>query len=236
MIDTMPHSEAELASGVTWGSCDVLFTPAFWKIQYHLSDFSEIKSHKIGESILEEIVACLLGGYGLPSEMGLEAFRRMKERQLIRKGTQLKAIHLALVEPFNIGNRSVQYRFYNQKSKFIAELLNRDDLDAIPMDDDLKLREWLLSLKGIGPKTASWITRNWFSSERVAILDIHLIRAGIIAGFFEKGSDVGRSYFDMEKKFLNFCKVLDVKPSNMDALIWRNMKGANRIALSLLNH
>jgi N-glycosylase/DNA lyase len=237
MLESFPDADVRLTDDVVWGSYDVLFTPAFWKIQYHLSDFPKTNSHRLGSTILEEIVACLLGGYGLPSELGLLAFQRLRNRQLIKRNVTEIEVRSALGEPFEREDgRHVKYRFYNQKAKFVAALMEREDLDNIPLDDDLLLRKWLLSVRGIGPKTASWITRNWLGSERVAILDIHLVRAGILAGIFPDDVDVTKSYFEMETKFINFCQALDVKPSNLDALIWWKMKRSNRLALSFLKN
>lgn len=236
VINSLPSPSEELLEGVQWGSYDVLYTPAFWKMQYHIANFSDGRtSHRLGNNIIEEVVACILGGFGLPAEMGLMAFTRLRERKLIKHDTDYQVIYEALREPFNVkSGKHATYRFYKQKSKYIWEFLKRGDLNAIPLEDDLQLRNWLLTIKGIGPKTASWITRNWLNSERVAILDIHLIRAGIIAGIFQKDSDVSKSYFELENKFLSFCQALDVKPSNMDALIWVQMKKSNRIALGCL--
>ena len=44
------------------------------------------------------------------------------------------------------------------------------------------LRDWLLAIPGIGPKTASWIVRNRTGSSAVAIIDVHILRAGTSAG------------------------------------------------------
>jgi endonuclease III len=41
-----------------------------------------------------------------------------------------------------------------------------------------------MSLPGIGPKTASWIARNWLDADDVAILDIHIMRVGQVIGLF----------------------------------------------------
>ena len=236
VINSLPKPNEELLEGVKWGSYDVLYTPAFWKMQYHIANFSDNRiNHRLGNNIIEEVVACILGGFGLPAELGMKAFSRLREMKLIKLNVDYQAIYEALRQPFAVkSGKLVTYRFYKQKSKYIWEFLKRRDLNAIPLADDLQLRAWLLTIKGIGPKTASWITRNWLNSERVAILDIHLIRAGIIAGFFHKDSDVSKSYFELENKFLSFCHALGVKPSNMDALIWLQMKKSNRIALSCL--
>ncbi|WP_113663993.1 8-oxoguanine DNA glycosylase [Pedobacter nanyangensis] len=236
-IDSFPDQDTELLPGLKWGVCYQLYTPAFWKLQYVMNTFSdEQTAHQIGGNLIEEIIQCILGGYGIPSEMGTMAFERLRQRGLIQKQITFDSILVAMKEPFiNNQNKLVNYRFAHQKSVYIHDFLNREDLDEIPDNDDLRLREWLMGLKGIGPKTASWITRNWLRSERVAILDIHILRAGMITGFFDKHLNVTTQYYHLEANYLNFCNLLEVRPSDMDAIIWSYMKNNNKLALSILS-
>jgi N-glycosylase/DNA lyase len=233
----LPKQEKYLMPGIKWGNYCQLYTPAFWKFMYHSVESTvESNQHRLGNTILEEIVACLLGGYGMPSELGLAAFERLRNESLITPGTNLKKIQMALSTPFTmVDGAQKKYRFYNQKSKFIYTFLQRSDLNSIPLDDDLLLRNWLLTVEGIGPKTASWITRNWLQSENVAILDIHILRAGKIAGFFKEIDNVSKNYFELEGLYIDFCKALGVLPSNMDAIIWSYMKKTNKLALKALS-
>ncbi|UEG51396.1 hypothetical protein LLH06_10470 [Mucilaginibacter daejeonensis] len=235
----LPHEDHELMPGVKWGDCAQFYTPAFWKIQYmtYMQRREPRKLYKLGNNILEEIVVCLLGGFGMPSEVGLAAFERLRTKKLIKpKVTQLE-LYQALVRPFELTDgRTITYRFYNQKSKYIFKLLNRNDLDNIPQHSDLELRNWLLTVDGIGLKTASWITRNWLDSERVAILDIHILRAGLLAGFYQKEYDLTKYYLDLEQQYLSFCDALEVSSAIMDAIIWDFMKKTNRLALNALKH
>lgn len=235
LISKLPHQDNELMPGVRWGNCCQLFTPAFWKIEYEVN-WTRFQHTRLGDNILEEIVACLLGGYGIPAEMGLLAFERLKQEGLIVQGVTLKKLRDSLYKPFKTSNgRQAVYRFHNQKSKYIFELLNRKDLNRIPLKNDLELREWLLSVNGIGYKTASWITRNWLGSDNVAILDIHIIRAGQLAGIFDMKADISTNYCQLEQQFLQFCYGIEVKPSLFDAFIWDYMKKNNRFALKVLN-
>lgn len=233
----LPHHNSDVLPGIKWGHYCQLYTPAFWKFMYLSYDFSpNINSHRLGTNILEEITACLLGGYGMPAELGLAAFERLRNEKLIKPGVSYVKIKKALSTPFVLEeDKSKKYRFYNQKSKYIYSFLQRDDLDSIPEDNDISFRNWLLNIDGIGPKTASWITRNWFQSENVAILDIHILRAGRIAGFFDKNHDVSSQYFDLERCFIRFCRAIQVLPSNMDAIIWNYMKKTNKLALKVLS-
>ena len=236
IVSDFPHPGKELLPGVEWGHFDRFYTPAYWKLQYAVTCFSELPTtFQLGQDVIEEVVACLLGGFGLRAELGLQAFDRLKCRQLIQPGVQEDKIKEALSQPFYTkNNRKATYRFYNQKSKYIANFLNRNDLAMAFTYDDIQFRNWLLDVKGIGPKTASWITRNWFKSERVAIIDVHILRAGIIAGIFNANANVNSEYFDLERRYLEFCHALNVLPSYMDSLMWLNMRQTSRIALKVM--
>jgi N-glycosylase/DNA lyase len=237
VIRHFPDAQQELLPGLKWGVCYQLYTPAFWKLQYLLNSFSvSNNAHRISDNIVEEVVLCILGGYGIPSEIGMVAFERLRKEEIIRKDIPLEKIACALTRPFETGNNKlIRYRFANQKAKYIYSFLNRSDLEIIPEHDDLALRKWLMTINGIGPKTASWITRNWLRSERVAILDIHILRAGVITGFFSRKFNLVTEYYDLENKYLNFCKFLEVRPSDMDAIIWSYMKKNNKLALNILS-
>ncbi|MGY3221470.1 thermostable 8-oxoguanine DNA glycosylase [Bradyrhizobium sp. USDA 4512] len=85
-----------------------------------------------------------------------------------------------------------------------------------------------MKIPGVGPKTASWITRNWLGSDEVAILDIHIIRAGVLIGLFGRQQSVPRDYDVMEARFLAFAAALNVRPSLLDAVMWREMRKLGR--------
>lgn len=104
------------------------------------------------------------------------------------------------------------------------------------MQIDVELRDWLLTINGIGPKTASWIARNHLNSENVAIIDIHILRAGRLMGIFPDDLDVNKDYFKLERIFIKFCGVLNVQPSKMDALMWCFMKESNRTAIKMMSN
>jgi len=237
-LNQIPTADVELMPGIKWGCYGELFTPAYWKAQYLLYNYKEEFgiNYKLGDNIYEEVIACLLGGFGLKSEIGLAAFIRLKERGLIRHGIEPSQILSSLKEPFLVNSKKVHYRFPNQKGKYISEFLNRSDLSQIPIDDDIALRNWLLSTNGIGPKTAAWITRNYLSSEKVAIIDIHIYRACKLMGLYSQYYDIQKDYVKLEEIFLQFCEELEVKPSKMDALIWLQMKISNRNVLKIINN
>ncbi len=236
-IQYFPDPSTEFCNGIKWGSYKEVFTPAYWKLQYLIHEESEEKiENRLGTDILEEISACMLGGFGIPSNVGIAAFHRLKQNNLLKPGASKTKIQEVLSEPIQTSSgNTVHYRFVNQKSKYLALFLNRDDIYDIPTEDAYELRKWLLQIKGIGLKTASWITRNWLESDRVAIIDIHLLRAGRLTGIFPEVNDINSHYLFLESQFVEFCEKLNVKASIMDAIMWHQMRRSNSFALKMLN-
>jgi len=98
----------------------------------------------------------------------------------------------------------------------------------------LAFREWLLEFRGIGRKTASWITRNFLGYQRVAIIDVHLFRACVLMGVFSSKDDVGRHYSILESRYLTLADGLGVDPQILDAVVWKTMRSAGDFAINLL--
>jgi N-glycosylase/DNA lyase len=231
----LPDPEEEVMTGVMWGDHYALFTPAFWATMAWMETSGHHCPHRLGQSLKEEVAACLLGGHGIPAEVGLAAFYRLRQKGLFDEPVPSEeAIFKQLSRPLQVGRRSVRYRFARQRATFVSEALKTLRCSVPPLQNDVEFRNWLMELKGIGPKTASWITRNWLDSDHVAIIDIHIHRAGLIMGLYDDRQSPSRNYFDMESKFLDFAHRIDVRPSRLDALIWRQMKDAGSIALEVL--
>ena len=72
-------------AGINLKEAGKRFTKSFWEVQFFLDD-SAYDSFRLGSDLKEEIVACLLGGYGLKTEIGLLTFHRIKNFRLIRPG------------------------------------------------------------------------------------------------------------------------------------------------------
>jgi len=220
--------------GINWQEAGKRFTKSYWEVQYHLVD-SSFSSFQIGVNLKEEVVACLLGGYGLKAELGLLAFHRIKNLRLISSKATLSEIENAISTPFMLDGNEVHYRFPHQKSKYIFNFLHRDDIEELEHLCGSELRNRLLSVKGIGPKTASWIARNYGNCEDVAIVDIHIYRAGRLAGFVNPLWNMQKDYYKIEKSFLDFCHSINALPSKMDSIMWNQMKESNKRAIELLN-
>lgn len=225
---------SEILSDINWEEAGRRFTKSFWEVQYFL-DESSFDNYKLGSNLMEEVVACLLGGYGFKAEIGLLAFHRIKNLRLIRTGVSLNEIENAISSPFRLNGKEVHYRFSHQKSKYIYWFLQRNDIDEFETLSGSRLRDKLMTVKGIGPKTASWIARNYGNCEDVAIVDIHIYRAGRLAGFVNPQWNVQKDYYKIEESFLDFCHSINALPSKMDSIMWNQMKESNKRAIELLN-
>lgn len=234
----VPGPEEEVMSGVKWGRFDHFFTPAYWfsQVWYQRSSSSSVV-YRLGDTLAEEVVACLLGGHGLPAEVGLAAFDRLKSRGFLSASAcSQEEVCAALVEPLIIRGRPVRYRYPKQRSQFVAEAINRLGRESAPLSDDMALRDWLLTFTGIGPKTASWITRNFLDSDNVAILDIHIFRAGLLAGLFRPNQTVTKHYSLLEDRLVGFSRALGVRLSILDTLMWCQMRDMGPVALNALRN
>lgn len=225
---------SRLISDIDWEEAGRRFTKSYWEVQYYLDDTCH-EDYRLGSNLREEVVACLLGGYGLKAELGLLVFHRIKNMRLIRSGVSLEAIEDAIGAPFRWNGKEVHYRFSRQKAKYIFLFLQRDDIDDLETLCGSCLRNRLMTIKGIGPKTASWIARNYGNCEDVAIVDIHIYRAGRLAGFVNPKWDMQKDYYKIEESFLDFCHSIHALPSKMDSIMWSQMKESNRRAIELLN-
>lgn len=228
---SFPDPSDFVLPGVRWGRCEELLTPAYWATQAWLSENKEFyRNFRIGASLKEEITACVLGGYGIPAEIGLAAFERIRTLgYLSGLPPSRKDLFRVLKQPFKVGNRDIHYRFAKQKSKYLSKILQALSSEFPPNSCSKEFREWLLRFGGIGPKTASWITRNWLSSDDVAIIDVHIRRAGLHIGLFNNSEQVENNYFSMEFKFLRFAGAIGVRPSILDALMWSQMRKIRRM-------
>lgn len=221
----LPAPSSEVLPGITWGSIDAFPSPAYWAYQV-LARRIEGKTvnYKLGRTLKEEVGACLLGGHGIPASVGLAAFAKLKALGAFSESAPSEEQLLTwLSEPLDIDGRQIRYRFAKQKSKYLAASLQALMSGTVPTDSGKALRDWLLAMPGIGYKTASWITRNWLDADDVAILDIHILRAGLLGGFFQSELTVERDYLQLEMQFLQFSEGLGVRASELDAVIWLEM-------------
>lgn len=240
ILKTLPDQDEIIYSSIKWGKVTNVFTPAFWLSQVLMHDAQEDDYYyKIGNSLEEEIVVCLLGGFGIKEELCLASFSALKQHNIINniENTSIDEIKYILLNKVILNNKHIKYRYYNKKSEYIFKALlklKQDNLNITELSD-IELRNYLVTFQGIGLKTASWVVRNYLNSDNVAILDIHIYRAGVIAGFFDINDSIEKNYLLMEKKFLKFAKALNVKASQLDVLIWSKIRVLNHMVIQLVN-
>jgi thermostable 8-oxoguanine DNA glycosylase len=219
--------EDEVVPGVRFGRPEWVPTPAFWAaLADQQRDEADDYVSPVGTPLLEDVAFCLLGGYGIKMEVNRAAWERLNRAGVFApKATPSRdEIEALLSEPLLVDGRRVKYRFPRQRADRLAVALSQLREAPPQTDDPLAFREHLMTLPGIGPKTASWIVRNWSGSDAVAILDVHVLRAGTIIGLFPSDYRLPRDYVALERRFLAFASALQVPASFLDALIWREMR------------
>lgn len=226
LVKRLPAPDEPVGEGpLVWGRGEEICSPAYWAAQSWMWELDEPDHYRLGSSLEEEVLACLVGGYGIPAEIGLAAYKRLRA-EFSRNHYCLNdadSVYSLLKQPMVLNGRYVRYRFARQKSKYIAAALT--GLKRIERgQNDLQLRNNLLQLPGVGPKTASWIVRNWRQSDEVSILDVHIIRAGRILGIFPEEWRVDRHYALLEQAYLQFARDIETRASVLDSVMWMTMR------------
>ena len=228
----LPCAEMDVMPDLRWGGHDALGSPAYWAAQSWLWELEAPDHYRLGSSLREELLACMLGGYGIPAEVGLAAYERLRS-SLAEAPSSLcneAFVRAELSRLLTVNGRNVRYRFPNQKARCVSTAFQALD-DGAQELSDRALRDHLTTLSGVGPKTASWVVRNLRGSDEVAILDIHLLRVGRMLGIFEQTLTVERHYPHLEAAFLSFASAIGARPSILDSVMWMTMRAIPRSVL-----
>ena len=213
----------EVLPGVLFGRPEWVLSPSYWAaLVGRQAPCPTLFSRP--SSLVEEVGFCLLGGFGIKAEINCAAHARLRKYGVYSRVPTQEEIEKLLQIPLDVLGKAMRYRFPRQRSARLANAILRISRDDVPLDDPAALRAYLLTLDGIGPKTASWITRNWLDSDDVAIIDIHVERAGRAMGLFDERHSLPRDYFEMEKQFLALAESLRVRASELDIAIWSVMR------------
>jgi endonuclease III len=159
----------------------------------------------------------------MTADLALAAYWRLRDTGMLHGTPTAAQIEAALSEPFHIHGRIRRYRFPRQKARYLSACLECL-IEFSEPEDDLMFRDNLAELPGIGPKTASWVVRNLRPSSAVAIIDVHILRAGRFIGLFPDSWEPQRNYRDLEGKFVAFADALEVPPAILDGLMWDYMR------------
>jgi thermostable 8-oxoguanine DNA glycosylase len=217
----------EVVPGVPFGLSGWAGSPAYWAkmAEFEEGDPEDYISPK-GTPLADDLAFCLLGGYGVKMELNRAAWEHLYDAGVFAADPvpSREEIEDLLSMPLLVEGRRHKYRYPRQRADRLHVALNSIRERPPETDDPLVFRQQLMELPGIGPKTASWIVRNWLGSDEVAILDIHVLRAGTLMGLFPKDYRLPKDYEALEKKFLAFAKAIQVRASLLDAIMWREMR------------
>lgn len=246
----LPPVDELVLPGLPWHDVAGIFTPSFWALHCHWFEAYAAREQsdrdpagcrlgcappdfRLGATVREEMAACLLGGHGMPAEIGLAAFYRVRDEELLRPGITAAELEAALARPFLLPRRDhpVHYRYPRQKASYLAAALARMDADpaSFALTDGRALRDSLLCLPGVGPKTASWIARNWLGTDDVAIIDVHILRALRLLNLVD-AVRLPRDYAAVEGVFVRLARALQVRAATLDAVMWQQMRRWGHLA------
>lgn len=222
----LSHPDEEVMPGIRFGREDGLLTPAYWAMRCVTADPTDIDFVNHHGTLEEEVGFCLLGGFGVTFEVATAFFERLRINGVFEPGIIVSETDLfaMLDEPASIRGRPHRYRFPMQRARRVHRAMARLATMEFDEADPIRFRDQIQGLEGVGPKTASWIARNWLDTDSIAILDIHVLRAGWLLNLFDRDCRLPRDYFDLEKQFLNFAKNLRVRASVLDSVMWYDMR------------
>jgi N-glycosylase/DNA lyase len=218
----------------SWGKPHQLGTACYWVEQTRRAQRSA--NHQLGQSLHEEVAVCLLGGHGVRASVGIAAFEAVRTAGLLEAGASPRAaeIEAILARPLEgPSQRPVRYRFPRQRAIRLARCLEILEREEAPVEP-LALRDWLLDFPGVGPKTAAWIARNYTGTDDVAIIDIHVRRAGLAAGFFLSRWRLPGDYSAFELAFVAVARLGSVSAAALDAYIWDELQYLGNAGVAVL--
>lgn len=194
------------------------------------------------EDIEDELLFCLLGGYGIAEEHGRSAWqtvRRLEPFSEVWRDDDLftsimATLELPQFEPRRADGSLRRYRFPKRKAAIIMEsrrwVRSHKPLEECLLywDDPKDRRKILLGCPGLGLKSASWLLRNLGMGDGLAILDVHLVRALQDAKRISDEIRLPRDYYAVEEAFLNWCHELEAPSDAFDLFIWEWQRGTLR--------
>nr|WP_322364610.1 8-oxoguanine DNA glycosylase [Pseudomonas sp. Teo4] len=211
-------------------------TPAYWAYQVWANEQEpEPLNYKLGETLAEEVGACLLGGHGIPANVGLAAFAHLRNLGAFEADVPSEEqLQAWLSIPLTIGTRTVRYRFAKQKARYLHAALAALALGA-------SSSFWACSAGLVAGAAGDRLQDCLLGCAQLAGCRrrCHLghpypARRGL-AGFFSPGLTVERHYLQLEAEFLALSQALDVRASKLDALMWYQMMSASTVVHSLLS-
>ena len=186
-----------------------------------------------------ELLFCLLGGFGVSFELALSATARVAALEPFGHWWTeadiseriCSELSLPQFEPRSATGVLRRYRFPNRKTRLIVSarrwLIGQGAVNQTLayVDCERERRRLLCECPGLGPKTASWLLRNLGLASRLAILDVHVLRALQAAGKITN-EVLPRDYEAVEAVFVRWCDELGAPPAAFDLFVWEWQRGS----------
>lgn len=201
---------------VPWGRHDKFGTAAYWIDQTISGGYADDDAYETMD-LKTATVWGLLHGYGVVAEVANAYLDRVMALLKNDEAPSEAAVAEVLATPIKGFGL---YRYPNRKAAFIAEAVSRLTSNP-PPDDANALRDYLMQLRGVGPKTAALIESGFRGPQaEVHVNDIHLRRALLHSGVFRAHWDVDQHYDRFEAAFLQYALHGNVAPVALDGCIW----------------
>ena len=186
-------------------------TNVVWK--FNGTNIELIKSNKTNEQrLFEELCFCLLTA-------NTSAIMSAKAIDFLRN--YLKQASLEEIQKIL---KKAGYRFPNIRAKYIIKAREQKLKlrELVLSNDKIMLREYLVeNIKGLGYKESSHFLRN-IGINGLAILDKHILRSMSEYRVIKEVPKTlnKKTYLELEQKYLEFSKQLNINSDELDLLLW----------------
>ncbi len=121
-------------------------------------------------------------------------------------------------------------RFQNNKSRYLLEAKTKYNETIFNLNklNPVEMRDWLVkNIKGISWKESGHYLRN-IGKRDLAILDRHILKNLYEQKVIEEipKTLTKKKYFEIENKFKEFSKKIDIPMDEIDLLFWSNEEGS----------
>ena len=197
--------------------------------------------HRIVEryGIEDELLFCLLGGFGITYEHGRSACNTIRQLRPFSDEwndedlfeAMLAALMRPQFEPRRTDGSFRRYRFPRQKATVImkarkwVQSQGRLEEHLLQLGSAKDRRRLLSECPGVGFKTASWVLRNLGLGDELAIIDIHVLPALVDAKRIPDGIQIPKDYEMAEEAFIAWCDELDAPSAAFDLFVWHWQRG-----------
>jgi thermostable 8-oxoguanine DNA glycosylase len=190
------------------------------------------------DRLRSELIFCLLGGYGVPFELAASASARAEQLNVFDPGWDEPSLENAIreelaapqFEPRRLNGSLRRYRFPHRKAQLIVSarrwLAEREPIYEFLRGTtcEAQRRFVLCECPGVGLKTASWILRNLGLASRLAVVDVHVVRALQRVGRIDSVR-LPRDYGLAETAFLKWSDDLAAPAAAFDLFLWEWQRG-----------